>query len=173
MRIKNSILIQLSFICLLNSSMAISQKSSESALIDQQVWKPFIESYSTFDHEAFNDIHSDQLIRINSKELRDAEAYKAQNTNWFKRAKKEGYKQSIRFNFEKRIVTADMAFETGYYKIVITKPDGKVSDYFARFHVMLKKENGRWKIVQDWDSSTINGEKVTQEDFLKASGKVD
>ncbi len=138
--------------------------------IDEHIWKPFITSYSTLDHEVFNSIHSDDLRRINSREIRTAKPYKEKNTAWFTKAKKDGYKQSIAFNFDKRIVTRDQAFETGYYKVSITKPNGDQSDHYARFHVMLRKENGKWKITQDWDSNILNGERVTAEDFLKAGG---
>lgn len=151
----------------------LGQNNLELKKIDQQVWEHFISSYSSFDYQTLNSIHSDDLIRINSKEIRTAEKYKSQNTNWFKKAKKEGYQQSIKFNFEKRIITGNRAFETGYYEIKITKPDGKSSNYYARFHVMLIKESGTWKIIQDWDSSIINGRKITKDDFLKASSKLE
>ncbi|WP_298759659.1 nuclear transport factor 2 family protein [uncultured Psychroserpens sp.] len=133
--------------------------------IDNQIWNPFIKSYRDFDYVTFNNLHSDDLIRINSKEIRNAKTYKTKNKDWFIRAKKEGYKQSISFQFEKRIVTDNMAFETGYYEIKITKPDDSKSEYYARFHVLLKKEHGVWKITQDWDSNAINGVKVTANDF--------
>lgn len=141
--------------------------AQNTAAIDKQVWTPFLTSYSTWDYEMFNSVHSDHMIRINSKEIRNASYYKDQNKEWFIKAKAEGYLQFIDLRFEKRIVTGDMAFETGYYKIKITKPNGEKSDYYARFHILLKQEAGVWKIIQDWDSSTINGQKVTSADFDK------
>ena len=135
--------------------------------IDTQVWKPFVESYQNFDFATFNSLHSDDVLRISGNEIRNAKTYKSKNEAWFKRAKLEGYKQSIRLRFEKRIVTGDKAFEMGYYEVKITRPDKSKSTHYARFHVMLRKENGIWKITQDWDSGSLNGVEVTAEDFNK------
>lgn len=145
----------------------ISSRQDETATIDQQVWRPFIQAYSNWDAEMFNNTHSDEMIRINSKEILPAKMYKEQVSNWFEKAKKEGYQQSISLRFEKRIVTGNKTFESGYYEIRITKPEGTRSDYYARFHMLLQKENGIWKIIQDWSSSSLNGTAVTVHDFQK------
>jgi len=150
------------------SSLLFAQTDSVQQVINQQIWQVFQESYQAYDYQKFNAIHSDQMTRITSKEIRSAEVYKQKNKDWFVRAKKEGYQQSIEFRFEKRIATGDRAYETGYYKIDAQKPDGTTSTHFARFHVALQKEAGIWKIVEDWDSDDINGKKVSAEDFYQS-----
>ncbi len=154
--------LSIAFIGLFSS---FSYCQTETIDIDRQVWYPFIEAYASWDYETFNALHGDSMIRINSKEIWSAQQYKNQNISWFKKASREGYKQSIMLRFERRIVTGPIAFETGYYRIIITKPNGNSSNYYARFHVTLNKENDAWKITQDWDSTVINGEPVTVADF--------
>ena len=38
---------------------------------------------------------------------------------------------------------------------------------YGQFHIVLKKEGDTWKITQDWDTSTINGNTITANDFEK------
>lgn len=135
--------------------------------IDEQIWEPFVKSYNNLDYKTFNSIHSEEVLRITSREIRKADAYKAKNEKYFKRSKEEGRQQSISFQFEKRVVTGDKAFEAGYYEIKIKQPNGEEGTYYARFHVVLQKENNQWKIVQDWDSGSLNGVKVTAKDFYR------
>ncbi len=142
-----------------------SQDLAPQKQIDEDVWIPFAQSYSDFDAEIFNSLHSEDITRINSKGILSPEVYKKKNTDWFTRAKAEGYRQSIILRFEKRLITDDRAFEVGYYKIHVRKPDGEELDYYARFHVMLEQQAGTWKIVQDWDSNVLNGKKVSAADF--------
>ncbi len=149
-------------------SLLSAQTDSIQQVINQQIWQAFQESYQAYDYQKFNDLHSDQMIRINSKEIRTAAVYKQKNKDWFVRAKAEGYQQRIEFRFEKRIATGDRAYETGYYKIDAQKPDGTSSTHFARFHVALQKEAGIWKIIEDWDSNKINGQKVNANHFYQS-----
>ncbi len=156
------------FFLSISSSFLWAQTDSVQQIINQQIWQVFQESYQAYDYQKFNDLHSDQMIRINSKEIRTAAAYKQKNKDWFVRAKAEGYQQRIEFRFEKRIATGDRAYETGYYKIDAQKPDGTSSTHFARFHVALQKEAGIWKIIEDWDSNNINGQKVNASHFYQS-----
>lgn len=156
------------FMLFIGSLTPVSGQSESATLdIDRQIWEPFKESYRNYDYQVFNALHSDNITRINSKKIMLGEEYKKKNTDWFIKAKKEGYQQSIEFRFDKRVVTGSRAFETGYYKIEVTKPDGKELTYFARFHVSMQQENGQWKITQDWDSGELNGQKVGAIDFYR------
>ncbi|MGB3151587.1 MAG: hypothetical protein WBB27_13090, partial [Maribacter sp.] len=45
---------------------------------------------------------------------------------------------------------------------------GKESTYnYGQFHIVIQKIAGHWKIIQDWDTTIINGNKITEEDFQK------
>ena len=43
----------------------------------------------------------------------------------------------------------------------------KARENYGRFHCVIKKIDGVWKIAQDWDDDEINGRKVSAEDWAK------
>lgn len=129
--------------------------------INEQIWKRFVEAYGHQDTEAFMKIHAEKLVRIPiGYEVARFEQYKSQNEQNFQRQKKEGIKISIDFTFAFRTVTGSVAYEIGYYKVTSLK-DGKSDYYYGMFNVILRKENGTWKILSDADT----GENITEATF--------
>jgi hypothetical protein len=61
-------------------------------------------------------------------------------------------------------VTGGVAYEIGYYKVTSVKTN-KTDYYYGMFNVILRKENGTWKILSDADT----GEEVNETKF--ESGK--
>jgi ketosteroid isomerase-like protein len=51
-------------------------------------------------------------------------------------------------------------------KISITDNNGQPATIYSKFQVLLKKDNGSWKIHFDTDST--EGNTITEKDFLKA-----
>jgi len=133
--------------------------------INEQVWKPFIESFSNNNQEGFKAVHSKDVIRV----MQDDnmiwgydQYFPAQKNNpseWSK------YKKSIELRFIQRIAGNDKAFEVGYYNTRTIAPDGKQRSSFGKFHVVMRKENGVWKILVDADSS----KEASEEEFKKAA----
>lgn len=143
---------------LLSLSFHLSAQSVQSE-IDEQIWIPFTAAWESNDGDAYNAIHSDDVWRINPGRLLVGDEYKSNN-----RSKMQGQEKNsiIEFTFETRTANGDNAYEVGYYRI--TSNQGNEPRYFVgRFHVALKKINGRWKITQDWDTGEINGVKITPE----------
>ncbi|MBX2828794.1 MAG: nuclear transport factor 2 family protein [Flavobacteriaceae bacterium] len=131
--------------------------------VDEQVWEPFKNSYANGDAVTFNAIHTDDIIRITNDGFRQGQEYKDANTQWLSKSGRKA--RTIDFVFEHRIYSEDTAYEIGYYKIVYNGDEENA--HYARFTVLLRKENDRWRIAQDWDTSEINGKKVTVEDFKR------
>ncbi len=129
--------------------------------VDRQIWEPFKESYKNGDAVTFNSIHTDDVLRISKRGIRKGDAYKASNTKWLSNPDREP--RTIDFVFEHRIYSDDTAYEIGYYKVAPVREEGDI--HYARFTVLLRKEDGKWRIAQDWDTNEINGKKVTAEDF--------
>ena len=69
-------------------------------------------------------------------------------------------KRIIEFAFDKRSAKDDVAYEVGFYRV---SGEDMTDDFYARFHVELRKENGVWKISRDFDTSQIGTFKVTKE----------
>jgi len=155
--------------CLLFFAIVFLSQSQEDIplgtqqIIDEQVWEPFKVAYEARDAEAFLSIHTDDVLRITENGIRFSHQYKESITENYSNA--EGPAPSIDFVFEHQLINGDTSYQVGYYKVSYQLNDGSTKDHFGRFHVVLKEKNGIWKIAQDWDTSTINGHQVSQEDF--------
>lgn len=162
-------LLLITFFWIGNTSI-FSQTVSEQSLIDQQVWIPFMESYSNFEGEKFIALHSEKMIRVgqNNNEIRTIEDYAVGIREWWPKQILKGEKRKLELRFTQRIATEIDAFEVGIYKVSYLKEGGSTENHYGQFHVVLKKENGIWKITVDADS---NHEKtISEEDFLKGQG---
>jgi ketosteroid isomerase-like protein len=156
------------FIFVLNGAAPIfsQQDSVLQTEIDTQVWRPFIQAYTNLNAEAYNNLHTADVLRGSPWGLSQGEAYFQRNREHFAKLKSDSLERKIAFTFEYRVQQADIAYEVGYYRL-INQRAGDEQRFYGQFHVVLKKENGRWKIAQDWDASSINGLKITEADFLK------
>jgi len=136
--------------------------------INLKIWKPFCESYASLDAKTFNALHTDDVIRATPWGIRVGKEYKNRNIERFQADKEKGTNRTIELWFEHRKTTPEVSYEVGYYKVTY-KNDGKKKYSYGRFHVVIKKINGSWKIAQDWDTDKINGIEVTEKDWLKGS----
>ena len=138
------------------------------AEINTQVWKPFIEAYNSFNTEKFMSVYSKNVVRIpvDQKMIFDYTEYKKNinRENQFNRNYKIKANLDIRFNT--RIHQRDIAYETGILKIQMTDNNGKPATIYSKFQVVLRKENGIWKITFDTDSTDSNT--VSETEFNKA-----
>ena len=129
--------------------------------IDNQVWKPFIASFNALDTEAFMALHSKDLIRSlgDSKVILGWNEYFKNQQESDKRSKESGTKRVIELRFIERISNSSQAVDIGIYKATVSTNDGKSASYsyYGRFHVVLRKESGTWKILVDSDSSKGTG----------------
>jgi len=132
--------------------------------IDDQVWKPFMNSFGKRNDTTFQSIHSREVARISvdDNSIIDFDEY-------FKKlpdstlTRYEVLKSSIEIRHLKRIVSPEQAFETGYYKTTSqnTQTREKRTGY-GKFTVLLRKENGIWKIFMDSDANEGTDEAVFQ-----------
>ena len=141
------------------------QDSLALAQVDQQVWIPFMKAYKENDVELYNSIHTDDVLRITPWGIRIGDEYKNKNIENFARPNQK--EKRIDFRFQHRVVKDSLIYDVGYYKLDYFEGSEISQTHYGRFHVLLKKENGTWKIAQDWDSADINGHKVGEEDWNK------
>ena len=146
---------------------AIAQPDSLQRQINEQVWKPFIQSFNNQDDEGFAAVHSKDVIRV----VQDANQIQGFDQYFRKvpdreRAKWAKWSRNIEMRFIQRIAGNGKAFEVGYYKTTNTNTQtGEKRSGYGKFHVLLRKEKGMWKILMDADS----GENTDEPIFL--SGK--
>ena len=132
--------------------------------INDQVWIPFTNSFNERNTEAFMAVHSKDLIRAprDSKVVQNFEEYKKENQLGESRTSK----RSIELRFTERIASETQAYEVGIYKTTSTNSKGESRSFYGKFHVVLRKESGTWKILVDSDSS--EGGTIGEKDFLAA-----
>ncbi|MEO7990635.1 MAG: nuclear transport factor 2 family protein [Chryseolinea sp.] len=153
-------------ILLLLSAESFSQDYTKE--INDQVWKPFIQTFNTFDAAGFLAVHSKDVIRSsrNSKEILNWEEYLKQQKAGDQQSIERGSKRTLELRFTERIANANQAIEVGVYKTTSRNSKGESRSFYGRFHVALRKENGVWKILVDTDSS--EGNTISEKDFLSA-----
>jgi ketosteroid isomerase-like protein len=149
---------------LLLATSANAQKADYIAEINQQVWKPFIEAFNNDDDERFSSVHSKEVTRVeqDGNRIYGFEQYFKKVPDSIK-AKWGKRKKNIELRFLQRIASAEKAFEVGYYKTSSTDlATGKTRTGYGKFHVLLRKENGTWKILMDADAYENTDEAIFQ-----------
>lgn len=142
-----------------------AQKDSIQRSINQDVWIPFIKAFNEGDTEAFLAVHSKDVSRVLGNTIWDYYEYarKTQVSNASMKQNKETQKLELRFTG--RVANGGRAYDVGYYKGTATGPDGKSRSYYGKFTVLLRKEDGVWKILMDQDAP----EGATEATFQKGA----
>ena len=143
---------------------ANAQGDSIQKEINAQVWKPFIKTFNNGDDEGFKAVHSKDVIRVNQdgKQISGYDQYFRTVPDSIK-AKRGKWSKNIEFRFTQRIDGNDKAFEVGYYKTTSKNADtGETRTGYGKFHVLLRKENGIWKILMDADANEGTNEAAFQ-----------
>ncbi len=148
-------------------SVAFSQNDSLQKEINTQVWKPFIKAFNSDDDEAFRAVHSKDVIRVmqDNDQVIGYDQYFQKIPDSIK-AKWIDWKKNIELRFLQRIASNGRAFEVGYYKTTNSNAvTGEERTSYGKFHVLLRKEKGIWKILMDADAH----EKTDDAVFLTAN----
>ncbi len=133
--------------------------------INEQVWKPFTTHFISGNKEAFRNLHSKRITRVQIDRgiIQDYEKYfPPVNPGNGKPLQKVSRLFELRF--DKRICNEKKAWETGYYKGTVTEEGKAPRSYYGRFFVVLEKEDGSWKIIVDADT----GNDATEKNFNNA-----
>lgn len=132
--------------------------------INEQVWKPFIKYFNENNTAGFMSVHSKDVVRSprDSKTVWDWSEYNEKQGKGDKRDIESNTKRTLELHFTERLINKNLAVEVGVYKTSY----GKDQNYYGRFHVVLRKEDGIWKIIVDTDS-TEDGS-IGEKDFLTA-----
>jgi ketosteroid isomerase-like protein len=137
--------------------------------INEQVWLPFIKSFNEYDTRGFMDVHSKDVVRSprDAKMVLNWNEYFQRQEKGDLRGKSSGSKRQLELRFTERMASQEQAVEVGVYKTTSISKDGIAKSFYGRFHVVLRKENGVWKILVDTDSS--EGNTITEKQFLEAA----
>ncbi len=166
---RSKIIRQVSFSVLLLAISASLNAQDVQKEINEQVWKPFIKNFNDHNTSGFMAVHSKDVTRSprDSKSVWNWEEYSKEQAKGDQLEIKEKSKRTLELRFAERINSKDRAIDVGVYKTSYLLKDGSRQDYFGRFHVVLRKEKGVWKIFVDMDSS--EGNMIGEKEFLSAS----
>lgn len=161
--------IQQLFIFLFLACAVTSHAQDTQKEINEQVWRPFIKNFNENNTAGFMAVHSKDAVRSprDQKAIWNWDEYNRQQALSDADDKKENRKRMLELRFTERFANGNLAFNVGIYKTTYVLRDGKTQHYFGRFHVVLRKENGIWKILVDTDST--EGLSIGEKDFLAAT----
>lgn len=162
------------FVSIVSLAVTVAVSAAETTAsiqktIDETVWEPFQRSFEAMDGEALNAVYAGQVLRVTPEGLDTEETFKQKNRTRFDENHARGDRIDLDFWFDSRQTNADTSYDVGFYRFGITPSAGATSYFYGQFHIVLKKQNGQWKIVQDWDTATIAGEPITAEHFARGS----
>ncbi|MEM9362649.1 MAG: DUF4440 domain-containing protein [Bacteroidota bacterium] len=135
--------------------------------IDESVWKPFQQAFEALDGEALNATYAEEVLRVTPQGIDTQNTFKTANLQRFEQNKLDGVSIALDFWFDSRHTNGAASYEVGFYQIGFTDKDGQTNYSYGQFHIVIKKQKGEWKITQDWDTTTINGKPISEEDFAK------
>jgi ketosteroid isomerase-like protein len=152
-------------LCVLSSS-GFSQDFQKE--INDQVWKSFISSFNNYDANGFLTVHTKDVVRspLDAKKILTYDEYLQNQLEGNKRGKESGNTRALGLRFTERIANAATAIDIGIFKVTVSRKNGSTQSFYGRFHVVLRKENGVWKILVDMDSS--EGRSIDEADYVAA-----
>jgi len=156
-------------VCCIYSNSVVGQPDSLQIQINYQVWMPFIRAFNNNDDSTFRSVHSRDVIRViaDDHRLLNYDQYFKKIPDSIK-TKWGSWKKNIELRFTQRIASACCAFEVGYYRTTSTNvATGEKRVGYGKFHVLMRKENGEWKILMDEDAETVTRYEDSERDLLR------
>jgi hypothetical protein len=155
--------------CLLSSFFAFAQEDPPKEIqaeIDETFWVYFQKAFETLDGDLLNSLYAAQVLRVTPAGIDTDNQFKIFNATRFDQNKADGATIRLDFWFDSRHTNRTTSYEVGFYRIQI-RSSAEVETFYGQFHVVLKKIGDDWKIVQDWDATSIAGEEITAAQFSK------
>lgn len=123
--------------------------------LERDIWQPFVAAQAASDVEAYIALHSPSLVRASAdaRQVQTHADWAAHTRALWKSMTERGRRAEISFRFIERLAAADAASERGVYALTLHGAPGGPRSFHGQFHVISRKEGGRWRIVVDYDSS--------------------
>jgi ketosteroid isomerase-like protein len=136
--------------------------------LDQDIWKPFVAAFAAGKPEDYFALHSSAFVRAmgDAKRVEPREAWLKGTRGMFKHFSERNIKPAISFRFLERLSNGEAASERGIFEFTTTDAKGESRRAYGKFHVISRKEDGRWKILVDYDSNEKGT--ITRETFMAA-----
>jgi hypothetical protein len=141
--------------------------------LDRDIWLPFIKAYGEGNPDGYIALHSKSFVRPmgDIKRIDTYEQWSNGTRAMFKSFADRGSKTSIQFRFLERFANAESASERGIYEFTSINAKGETRKTYGKFHVISRKEDGKWKILVDYDST--EGRSIDEAAFKAAYAQDD
>jgi ketosteroid isomerase-like protein len=160
--------IPLVLFCAFMSCECISQNIYKE--INNQIWRVQLDAMNSNQVDKFMSVMSDDVIQVSytRQTIRNKEQFLNQAGLTYKKMIERKINRSMEFRFLNRIANESNAFEDGFYKYELINENLEKQIYYGYFQVVLRKEQGSWKVLMDYDSENYNGSPVIKELFEHA-----
>lgn len=132
-----------------------------------EVWKKFCDGFNSHRPELLREVHSTELIRVSGGQRVSGyedcmRRYEASIAN----SLKKNVESTLTLRFIERVSDDSSSSERGIYQLKRKEPGKEQKEYYGKFHAFMRKIDGNWKIIADYDST--EGETIGEEDFYNA-----
>jgi ketosteroid isomerase-like protein len=136
--------------------------------LDRDIWNPFAAAFAAGRPDDYIALHFPNFVRVlgDAKRVESRERWLKGTHGMFKSFADRGTRVSITFRFLERLANPEAASERGIFEFTMTDAQGAVRHSYGKFHVISRKDEGRWKILVDYDSSEAGS--VDRASFLAA-----
>lgn len=169
MIIANRFVFLLALMCCVVLVQAAETEENTQREIDRTLWQPFQCAFESMDGKALNKLYGKRVVRVTPNGIDTKNVFKSFNETRFDAGKARGDQVSLDFWLDSRATNQDASYEVGFFRLGSTDRAGATEYYYGQFHILLRKQRGRWNIVQDWDTNTIAGRAIGAEDFARGS----
>jgi ketosteroid isomerase-like protein len=154
---------------LLLACVGASAAQDPARQIETEVWLPLLRASNAFDAEGFLAVYSKELVRValDAGDVYGFPRYETEIRDGFARARTRSVQRRSDVRFLARRATADVAWETGYFRSETRLGSGEERVRYSRFEFVLRKEGGKWRILVDKD--TADEGRITEAMFLAAA----
>jgi ketosteroid isomerase-like protein len=137
--------------------------------INAQIWITMLRASDAFDAEGFLAVLSRDLVRVSMdrNEIYGFDRYSTEIRAGFERARQRKLRRRSTVRFLARSHSGDLARDTGIFRSEVILPGGETRISYTAFEMILRKENGRWKLLVDQDA--WRGGMITEADYLKGA----
>ena len=139
--------------------------------IKKDVWTPFMESYRELDAEKLQSIHTADIVRVEVDNgiIEAGDKYLGNLERFFTYVEERERQMDISFTIMTTSIGEGIGYQTGYFRV--RSKDKTEDEYtprgFGFFNVLLKKQEGKWKIAMDSDKpATITNEEFQSSEVL-------
>lgn len=120
--------------------------------VTRDVWEPFVRGVNSFDDPAYLAVRSKDFVLVQSigQSFLDYDYYVEDTIKVMRELKAGGVRLLVEMRFDERFADAEYASERGIMRMVRTDADGTRHISHTRFHVIVRKEDGRWRVISEY-----------------------